>query len=458
MTVALRDHDTESHPNQALSSLSSQIVSRPNSQQRWFVPFHLYQLMCHTMIPFKDQLSKCENFKIHDTVNTTKHWINELKIFLYSGRESDAMHVLTERFGEDLKTNAAKCLEEVSPDHVLLADIGLALKLSSNLNSAAQIYKHLYDTALLKDEDAMYYARTLYYLNRIEEAIQVSLTLTNKSASDYEFLSLMHLTQGLLEEADKCFVTSLDISCREASQDQLYDYYGQPIKIEDRKKYDIDLLSMDAMERLKWIPYCDRNIIQLLRFLGSNYTKKGMHTEAISYCLTALHKAYDFYGRDTVTDQIIHSCNTLSIAYNKNKKPEKALEYSLQCLHMYRQIHHRPHMETAGMLNNMGYYCLCLKRYSEAYIYFQQCIGMLRKLNLQNSLYMAHSLDSLGEYYAETFQFTKSRHIYQEAQAAFRTHHPNHANITKIDLVLSKLQERQACLLQLPSKCRYPIC
>ena len=302
----------------------------------------------------------------------------------------------------------------------------------------------------------MAYGWVLYFLNRIEEAHKVVNTLPTKPAGAYEFLGIVYEIQGMFEEAEKCFVTSLDMYCRETSQDKRYDYYGQQIKTEVKNRH-LDLLLMNPMERPKWVPYPDPRIIKVLRLLGNMYTKCGMSLEAISHCHKALHLTHDFFGAETVTNELIGVCNTLSIAYKSNSEPEKALDYSRQGLSMFRQIYTKPTMEYAAMLNNTGYHCIGLKKHFEAYCYIRQCIGMLKSLSLQDTLHMAHSLDSLGEYYAETCQFTKSEHTYREAQAIFRNHHPNHTGVDKINRVLSQLRDKQAHALQFPIRCRYPI-
>ena len=69
-------------------------------------------MMCRTMVPLKEQLQKCENLKtfVDEYVHDNNNWMTELKILNYSERVSDAMHVLTERFGEEIKTDAEKCI------------------------------------------------------------------------------------------------------------------------------------------------------------------------------------------------------------------------------------------------------------------------------------------------------------------------------------------------------------
>ena len=469
---AYLDHDShDDRMSVALESVKSDGVEQQNSRnrdsnqnmlkQRWFVPFGLFLAMCHVMIPLKEQLQKAGDLvALGSGVGTDvlSTWSLELKVFLCCGRVADAMNIVSLHFGPEIITNTRRCIQQIECSRQELSDVAVTLLEKSYYEAAVEVFMEISARDTLTHKESLCLARGQMYWVKARESQDVLEKLPDKTGDVHFWLGRAFAIQGNYEAAEHNYLLALNHFHRLASHDRLYDYYGEPIPLEKSERFEeTDLVPMSANERLNMISHGDSGVIISLARLGSNYKKRGMISESVSYCLKAVELAEQFYGENAVNHDMITVCMVLTSAYNSQEMFDRSKYYSLKNLRMTTQLYDgKDSMAIASALNNAGCSCFKLKQYDEALDYTIKARDMLVSLRLHDTKAMASKLSSLGWIYEGRGQFLKALQSVQEAKDIYAKINPHHEKISVLEKRCCVIYKEMETELQMPTKCCYP--
>lgn len=468
--AAYLDHDShDDRMSVALEGVMTTSIDQSQSgvslglskmKQRWFVPFGLFLAMCHQMIPLKEQLGKAGSLMVLQSGTAeVLPWSLELKVFLCCGRIADAMNIVNQQFGEEIKTDTNKCIQGQGYSRYELSDVATVLVEKSHYEAAVSVLLEISATDTLTLEESLLLARSQMYWVKAGDSKDLLDSLPDKTGRVYYWLGRACAIQGNYELADNNYLLALDHFHRMASQDRLYDYYGELINLEDPNNSDeISLISLPPKERLDMISHGDSGVIITLARLGSNYKKRGMIAESVDYCLKAVKLAEEFYGESAVNHEMVTVCMVLTSAYNSQEKYDKSKLYSLKNLAMTRQLYDwKDSMAVASALNNAGCSCFKLKQYDEALAYTIEARDMLTSLQLHDTKAMASKLSSLGWIYEGRGQFIKALKSIQDAKDVYTKISPKHEKIAVLEHRRSTVMNEIENALQMPLRCSYPL-
>ena len=191
----------------------------------------------------------------------------------------------------------------------------------------------------------------------------------------------------------------------------------------------------DIHERLSWILY-----------------RKNKYEESEREAEQAL-RLYHNIGEETGISHVYILKGSIS---NSNGEYDKAIEYHLQALTIYRKKLGSNHPNTAVILNNIGAVYSSKGEHDKAIEYYQQALSIRRNKLGGNHPGTAMSLYAIGSIYHKKGEHDKAIEYYQQALSTYRKKlgeaHPNTAmilgNIIKIYQTEGKYDKAIECLLQ----------
>ena len=394
-------HDDRMALSQKLNAGIAKASELPKSSQRWFLPSELFTALCTNMMPLKQCIQE-ENFDCqHLSQFSVKSdsWWTHVETLYYSGNETQALTLLKQRCA-DLWINPVKSALQLhsslphSVYHTLFI-LSETLYWCRQYRAALQLYQYMTDHNI---SDKMWrIADCQSRLGDDNKAIEILNSITDASGKVYYSLGHAYKNTGQYDKAEQNFLQSLQIEYNNTSAEPLTDYNGYPLTTDCY----VDLMSAASPEdRLTMITHITPNIITRLVSLGDVYSDQKKYSTAEAYYMKSLHFIYDLYGEEAAVPNATKALFNLAINYRHMKQYNKAEDYCLQALTIYRQISHGA-----------------------------------------DSVDIARTLYDLGINYAAAGDNIKSREVWRQAVDIYMTLDPGSPRIKKLIRALHKSQD-----------------
>ena len=303
--------------------------------------------------------------------------------------------------------------------------------------AALQLYEYMTDNNI--SDERLRMADCQHKLGDSNKAIEILTSITDKSSGEYYSLGNAYEITGQYEKAEQCFLQALQIEYRNTSKEPVTDYYGNPrtthCHIQDR----VDLMSVASPEdRLIMITHITPDIIAYLVSLGDVYSLQKKYSTAEAYNMKSLQFIHDLYGDEAAVLPAANTLNSIANNYNDMGQNNKAADYYLQALTIFKQISHGvDNMDIANTLYNIALNYLGMESYNEAEDYYMQALAVFRQISQgADSVDIANTLLNLGVNYEAAGDNIKSREVWRQALDIYMRLDPQNPNIAKLDCVL----------------------
>ena len=228
---------------------------------------------------------------------------------------------------------------------------------------------------------------------------------------------------GQYEKAEQCFLQVLQVEYDKTSAEPLTDYSGNPLTTDCDIQDKVDLMSAAPPEdRLVMITHNTPSIIAYLVSLGNVYRLQKKYSTAEAYFMKALQFIRYLYGDEAAVQPAADTLNNNAAYFNDMKQCDKAEDYSLQALTVYRQISHRAdRVDIANTLSNLAINYNRMEQYYKAEDYYLQALSMKRQFsNGAVSVEIAQTLYNIALNYSDKKQYNKAEDYYLQALTVYK--------------------------------------
>ena len=310
-------------------------VSSP--RQRWFVPDCLFCTLCSWLIPLQEYLSTCSD--ICTKLSTYTHNPSQsddtlLKISWACGRIAD-LHVLFELY--DILRGYA------DPESAGFLDIDSEEEYDTEFPAGQIGRSQVEPSDKLQQSLEKQLKRVDYKIIRSEycqaEKILDKITFHNAEV-DYRY-GLIHTALLQYDKAEEYLTQALQEFHNQSCQEQLYDYYGDPVdcneKVHVPEDISTNLKYMPINERIELIGNPSKPLIRCVKSLGDLFQKQGFLGHAKLYYNACSNLNQQLYGERCATYEqadIHWRLGNLAFSEKKYRVAESNYNAALENLHV----------------------------------------------------------------------------------------------------------------------------
>ena len=419
-------------PNQALIS-----------SKRWYVPVNLFIHLSMVTIPLKRDLEEnSHNIKnvLQTNCDKSMPWTERIKVMHTCARYSDALKILEGGLnvvfthGQPLKSSdMMKYINLLKQDEHLLYVAAEILFKNKHFHTALAMFEHLYETK------AEYMAQVVaprlvnccnaLSLHDKERHLLMTLSFTGNSALHNLQLGQLYNDKKWWDVAESYYIKALQEFHNEASAEQLYDYYGEPLPKPQKACLPVQHAGIypvltSVTGRLSCIRTASQHVIVCLAGLGDILVGKSQYLHAKAHYQRCMDLYLDLFGEKTCVPLTAALLNRLGNVCRKMRLYQESEQWLEEALVIYKTIHGSgsQNIEIARILSDLGQTMACSKNYVKAKAYYQKSLAMKRVVYQEGNSHVsiAHTLNMLGISCFESGQYDQSLLYYQEALALFQ--------------------------------------
>ena len=417
------------------------------SQSRWFVPMGLFAAMSQDMIPLKKYL-KSWNPEMTSMLGTYQlgyndHLLARAQTLHGCGRYIEGLKTLQTVYGEDLLKfpNVVIITIEANEDNAgeVISLVADNLWKCSHYQAALEYSKHVYgkeaNLEALKRLAGCYDG-----LSRYSDALKVLKAAKMNSPDIDLWMGVLHQKLENYQQAETYLVSALQRYCEEASLEQRFDYYGDPIEEgSSQAKCIVSMHAMSASERIRSIPNTTSDIATAISALQYFYFWQGEYELAERYNNKFIELQTELYGKDAL---VLATANALCKNGNnlyKQNEGAKAEQIYIDSLGLLRKIYgaESDHADIAVLLSNLGNCYSGMSRFEIAINQFEEALGVYQRLYGKETQHasIAQQLREIGWCYSKLGQHEKADKFLKESLTMFQAvygHDNSHGDTTDL--------------------------
>jgi tetratricopeptide (TPR) repeat protein len=384
---------------------------------KWFIPGGLYIPLCEVSMPIKQALSDLlsnpvqtyfvqglKSLEIH-----ANHWKSNFFALYSAGRYIEGLNIIEHNHDNGKFPDPPSVLAMFGSTF----DSYWVLETVTDLLLQCSRYREALEFALYIDaeksskESKLRLGRCYLKVGQYGKALAVVPALDEKIAADALLVSgTVYKRAGNLKIAENQLVQALQMYYDEASEENMYDYYGIPIPDTSTSQHDTlkpDLIRCTAGDRLILIRCASPNIIECLMELSSIYYRGKRYQLYTDYAKKINKLLPQVYGPYALVKAAVRQHHSQAIEYNDLRDYEQSEKIFLKALSLYTEMYGsgKNHEDIAMVLTHLGVMYKTTKEYSKAEDYYLQSLSMYRQIHGEDSNHeeIANVLQDLGNMY-----------------------------------------------------------